>query len=364
MQNKLLALVLLVAFLSHPLLAQKRVLLEHYTSSWCGECPNANLIADQIAADHPGRVILAYHHSSVDPMANPHSTVWKNELSIPGTPLGVIDRTPVSSSGPIFATTGNWASIVETQLEEPDYLDLGISFEPQPAEGPLSFEVSLRLLEELPETGELHLSVMVVEDSVQSSEPGYQQSNYYNEVEGHPLFGLGGSIPFYPFMNVVRDIVSDTWGTTANFPAELEVGTDYTWTSTFELESNWDPKQLRLIVVATLHDEDDIRSRPVLDASEVSIGDQLITSSNNPQAAKLEFKAFPNPAYDRLNLRFPAIGDYQLDLSDMLGRPVYMESILGKQDHEVSVSGLPNGFYVLKVVNKYGMLGLEKVTIK
>ncbi|MCI4646945.1 hypothetical protein [Phaeodactylibacter sp.] len=94
MLSKNILLLLFVLSSIPELTAQRRVLLEHYTSSWCGECPNAHLIASQIAEDHPDRVILAYHHSSVDPMANPHSTAWKNEFLIFGTPLGVINRTP------------------------------------------------------------------------------------------------------------------------------------------------------------------------------------------------------------------------------------------------------------------------------
>lgn len=361
MRNEALFLTLLVFLSLSCLQAQRKVLLEHYTSSWCGECPNANLVARQVAADHPGRVVLAYHHSSVDPMANPHSTSWKNELLIPGTPLGVINRTPPDESSPMYAATGQWAALVESQLNEPDYMDLNIQFNPQPEDGPLSFEVSVKLLEALPVAGELRLSVLVVEDSVQSSEPGYQQSNYYNEVEGHPLFGLGGSIQMYPFMNVVRDIIGGTWGSSDALPGALQLGTTYTWSDEFLLAEHWDPRQLRLIAVATLHQGTDIRTRPVLDTRELAIGDRVITSVA-AAPSHLSFQAFPNPANDQLYLRFPE-GDYQMRLVDFHGRVLHMEKI-GGISHQLSTIDLSAGIYLLQLFDESGASGLQQIIVE
>ncbi|MEQ8706492.1 MAG: T9SS type A sorting domain-containing protein [Phaeodactylibacter sp.] len=360
MSNKTILFVLM-AVISVQLHAQRRVLLEHYTSSWCGECPHAHLIAQQIAADHPDRVILAYHHSSADPMANPHSTAWKNAFLIPGTPLGVINRTPAEATGPIYAYTGQWSALVEGQLSEPDYLDLDIQFAPQSEDAPLSFEVSVELLEPLPEAGELRLSVLVVEDSIQSTAPGYQQSNYYNEEEGHPLFGLGGSIQMYPFMNVVRDIIGETWGSSAGLPEQLQVGTSYTWQDYLVLDESWAPEHLRLIVIATLHQEDDFRTRPVLDASEISIGDRLITSTQT-ETLDLQFEAFPNPVKDWLRLRFPE-DEYRFRLLDIQGRVIQTEKIKGNA-HQISTDNLSGGMYLIQLIGSDGVSGLKTIVVE
>jgi hypothetical protein len=362
MRNKNILLLLLVLSSIHEVTAQRRVLLEHYTSSWCGECPNAHLIASQIAADHPDRVILAYHHSSVDPMANPHSTAWKDEFLIFGTPLGVINRTPPAPAGPIYASTGQWGSLVEAQLEEPDYLDLNIHFEPQAATGNLSFEVSIELLQELPGPGALRLSVMVVEDSIRSAAPGYQQSNYYNEVAGHPLFGQGGSIQMYPFMNVVRDIVDETWGSSAGLPDQPETGEIYSWEGHFDLSDNWDPKHLRLIAVATLHDGEDIRSRPVLDARAIDIGDLLLTSTSREAEPLLRFQAFPNPAQHYVELHFPK-DEYELRLFDTQGKLIHATRVSG-ESHTINTMTVPKGIYSLVLISTAGQFGAQRLVVK
>ena len=362
MRNKNLLLLLLVLSSVLELTAQRRVLLEHYTSSWCGECPNAHLMASQIAEDYPDRVILAYHHSSVDPMANPHSTTWKDEFLIFGTPLGVINRTPPTSTGPIYASTSQWGSLVDTQLEEPDYLDLDIAFEPQPATGSLSFTVAIELLQELPGPGELRLSVIVVEDSIQSPEPGYQQSNYYNEVAGHPLFGQGGSIQMYPFMNVVRDIVDETWGSSAGLPDQPETGETYFWEGNFDLSNDWAPEHLRLIAVATLHNGEDIRSRPVLDARAIDIGDQLLTSTSSEAEAYFTSRAFPNPAQGYVQLNFPK-GEYKLKLFDIQGKLIHAAHANGVT-HTLYTPAIPKGIYMLLLVNTQGQSGAQQIIIR
>ena len=360
MRNKNILLLLLVLSSIPEVTAQRRVLLEHYTSSWCGECPNAHLIASQIAADHPDRVILAYHHSSVDPMANPHSTAWKDAFLIFGTPLGVINRTPPAPAGPIYASTGQWGSLVEAQLEEPDYLDLNIHFEPQAATGNLSFEVSIELLQELPGPGALRLSVMVVEDSIRSAAPGYQQSNYYNEVVGHPLFGQGGSIQMYPFMNVVRDIVDETWGSSAGLPDQPETGEIYSWAGSFELASQWDTRHLRLIAVATLHDGENPRSRPVIAVSELPIGSHISTPVVTRHSG-IAFQSFPNPVSEQLYLQFPA-QEYLMRITDLSGRVLYSEKISGTS-HEVTTGDFPKGIYLIQLIGENGKSGLQKVII-
>ncbi len=336
--------------------AQKYVLLEHYTSSWCGECPNAHLVAEGLAEAYHPRVLLAYHHSSVDPMANDHSTAWKNELSIPGTPLGVIDRVPAADSGPLYAPVGAWEALIESQLDAPDYLDLSISASQESSPGPtLPFEVRFKWLLPPPAVeGELRLSVLVVEDSVQSDAPGYQQSNYYHDVEGHPLFGQGGSIQNYPFMHVVRDIIGGTWGAAVPIPEPFELGQWQTWEGVVEIEEGWDPTQLSLITVVSWHQGEEAHTRPVLEAAALALSD--VPAALSDDAAAIDFRAFPNPARDVLNLSFPE-GQYTLDLFSLQGQHLERWAGLAGNVHRISTANLPRGAYCLVLTHQDGRVG-------
>lgn len=189
-----------------------------------------------------------------------------------------------------------------------------------------------------------------------------QQSNYYNDVAGHPLFGQGGSIQMYPFMNVVRDIISDTWGTTAGLPEQPVIGETYFWESSFDLSNDWDPEHLRLIAVATLHDGEDIRSRPVLDARSLDIGEKLLTSTTRKAEASVSVRAYPNPARDYVQLHFPK-DEYELKLFDAQGKLMTVTRVNG-DIHTLATTTIPQGVYTLLLINSEGLFGVQRIAVR
>ncbi len=64
------------------------------------------------------------------------------------------------------------------------------------------------------------------------------------------------------------------------------------------------------------------------------------------------FKLFPNPVKDHLQIHYPTKDDIHIRIIDQLGRCLYSE-YLANQDHVFSLStkGIPSGTYYLIINN-------------
>lgn len=73
-------------------------------------------------------------------------------------------------------------------------------------------------------------------------------------------------------------------------------------------------------------------------------------------------EVFPNPAKDRINIRFEAVGEASVRLYDMMGRLVYSDAS-NTQVFVMSTRGLSQGIYTL-VVNVNDNQQIERVVVE
>jgi len=73
-------------------------------------------------------------------------------------------------------------------------------------------------------------------------------------------------------------------------------------------------------------------------------------------------EVFPNPAKDRINVRFAEAGEASVRLYDMTGRLVYSEAS-NAQAFVISTQGLSQGIYTL-VINVAGKQKIERVVVE
>ena len=339
-------LSVLLLFLCSNTYAQKQVLLEKYTSAFCGVCPVGHLEAEALAEAYP-ELILALHHSSVDGMANEHSTEWKNFFAIPGAPMAMIDRTAPSGS-PIPIQLSNWEARIQEQLSQPEYVNIQLSGDYDDFNRELSLDVDMYFTETPPE-GELRVTLMVLEDSVIHAGFGYDQDNYYNEVEGHPLYGLGHPMYFYPHNHVVRDMVDGTWGASEIFPEEITIGQNYLHHFDYYVTWSWDQDFIKFIVLVSLYEEDNPQKQQVLNAREISVSDLLALDINDPLEENAPLFVYPNPARQALQLQLPK-GSYAIQLTDATGK-VYLNQDWDRiaMNYTLETSNYPQGVYYLIV---------------
>ncbi len=73
-------------------------------------------------------------------------------------------------------------------------------------------------------------------------------------------------------------------------------------------------------------------------------------------------EVFPNPAKDRINIRFETAGDASIRLYDMMGRLVYSDAS-NTQAFVISTQGLGRGVYTL-VINIADNQQIERVVVE
>ncbi|MCB9291903.1 MAG: Omp28-related outer membrane protein [Lewinellaceae bacterium] len=197
-----------------------------------------------------------------------------------------------------------------------------VGLEIQGAYHPVSRELSIDIAStftERPPGGELRLNLMITEDSVIHAGFGFDQSNYYNEVEGHPLFGMGQPIYFYPHHHVVREIVDGAWGTVSVFPEQPVPGQAYTHHYDYTVPWEWRHEKVNLVLFVSLYEEEDVMQRQVLNVVELPLFDLLATAAEAPPAEAEKFSVFPNPAAGNVHFRVPP-GTYRIELYTASGK--------------------------------------------
>ena len=358
MRRTILLLAALFCLSLSPSAQQKRVLLEKYTSAFCGACPNAHLIAEELAASYP-ELTLAFHHSSVDGMANPYSTEWRSGFGLLGTPMGIVGRSGPAANQ-IAAQPQQWEARILEQLNEPAYVGLELQGSYNPFSRALALDISCAFTER-PPAGELRLNLMVTEDSVIHAGYGFDQSNYFNEVEGHPLFGLGQPIYFYPHHHVVREIADGAWGTPDVFPELPEIGQVYSHHYDYFVPWNWDQKKIKVIVFVSLYSENNPMQRKVLNVIEQPLPGLLTTAAESPASDSQTLRVFPNPATEQLHLTVPEYTRL-VELHTPSGRVVYSHA-LSPGIQQIDVSGLAGGLYLVRAETRTGVQ-VQKVIIQ
>lgn len=336
---------------------QKRILLEKYTSAFCGSCPNGHLIAEELAAAYP-ELVLAFHHSSVDGMANPYSTEWRNNFGVLGTPMGMVDRSGPAANQ-IAVHPLQWEDRILERLAGPACVGLEIQGAYHPVSRELSIDIASTFTER-PPGGELRLNLMITEDSVIHAGFGFDQSNYYNEVEGHPLFGLGQPIYFYPHHHVVREIVDGAWGTAGVFPEQPVPGQAYTHHYDYTVPWEWRHEKVNLVLFVSLYEEEDVMQRQVLNVVELPLFDLLATAAEAPPAEAEKFSVFPNPAAGNVHFRVPP-GTYRIELYTASGKLAFSQD--GRAGTiQADISGMASGLYLARALTPGGIF-TQKIAI-
>ncbi|MBX3042399.1 MAG: Omp28 family outer membrane lipoprotein [Candidatus Kapabacteria bacterium] len=223
---------------------KKKVLLEDFTGFRCGNCPEATHVAEMIANQYPGRVIVIALHAG--PLAVPtpirrydFRTQETNELAtfygLIATPYGLVNRRQYVGQNLLAPTA--WGGYVQEQLNVDADLKMYLETDFNESTREISLQVQLEYLRQ----GNVNhnLAVYILEDSVVQ----YQQDDRQPAIH----------ISDYVHNHVMRGSFTGTWGLPVSDVAvsagsKLTVPFKYTISS----ERDWRPSKLSL--VAFVHD--------------------------------------------------------------------------------------------------------------
>lgn len=185
--------------------ASQRVLIEDFTAHQCGNCPEAAVIAVQIAeANSIGVSIMAIHAGNLALTDEDHfDTDWTteegdffwNQLDFQANPIGRINR----SGGPgNFWTPAQWSGQTNALLAESPLLGLQVIHEWAPENNHLNMHVHGTFYGNV--SGPIHISLLILESDIvdyqldYSSDPELVSDYIFNHTlrgSVHGAMGLG-----------------------------------------------------------------------------------------------------------------------------------------------------------------------------
>jgi hypothetical protein len=248
----------------------RKVLLEDYTGHYCGNCPSATAVAENLEEQHHGKLILISVHAGhfaklYPPLYITSSTCtagndWDGTqgfgISAIGNPNGMVNRKNYNGLGLILGKS-QWPSVVSTALTDTYILGLELK---------TSFNESTRMLNtnvkanfKTAYNNQVKISVVLVEDSIIS-----EQKNY-------DLAPASDYVPNYLFMDMLRAGINGSWGTTLKdvpILANDSISVDF---NNFLVDTKFKAKNLYVIAFAYAVTSDPATNREVLQVEKVSI---------------------------------------------------------------------------------------------
>lgn len=228
----------------------RKVLLEDYTGHKCSNCPEAADIAEQVAHQFKGRVVLLGVHAGffAEPGSAPYDTDFRTPeaeawdqffgISNAGNPNGMVNRADFPISDHV-KNMNAWGSLVAQELSNSEadiWIDINTDY--NSSNRLLTVNTNTEILSNLTE-GPYHLVVVLREDSIIAAQ---------KSVDG------GGSVIDvldYNHMHVLRSSLTSTWGDQLA-PAGLSAGQSFENNYNITIDNNF--KAEHLSVVAFVYD--------------------------------------------------------------------------------------------------------------
>ncbi len=203
--------------------ANKNVVLEEYTGTNCGYCPDGHRIAQQLMAANPGRFFAINIHQGGYAGSNPnYKTQWGDALAaqynISSYPSGTLNRHTFGSSAVVEKST--WTRYTDTIKRKPSPVNVA-------AQSTIDWNTrQLTVVVEVYYTANAtnstnKLNIALLQDSILGPQVG--ASNY------NPDMMVGNQ---YMHMHMLRDFVTGQWG--ADIPTTT-AGTFFTQTFTYNI---------------------------------------------------------------------------------------------------------------------------------
>ena len=206
----------------------KKVLMEEFTGTWCGYCPDGAHIVESIINDNNGNAIGVSLHDG-DAMEVAHTNFLEATYQNTGYPSGMVDR--FSFNGSTSLNRGYWESVANAQLSATAVCGLAIISEVNGQNA--TVEVHAGFNSTL--NGDYRLTVYLIEDGVTGTGSGFDQRNSYNTVPG-PFYNLGDPIVGYEHNHTLRAVLSESLGNPIS-PSSLVSDGEHIETYTVDLSS-------------------------------------------------------------------------------------------------------------------------------
>ena len=217
-----------------------RVVLEDYTGTWCGYCPNVSHAIDEVRMITDDISVVAIHYG--DEMTISTGIDLINEFNISGYPTARINRT---TDWPYPYNSSQIESLIEADNSIAISIDSNTNW-------PL-LQVQLRVVSEQ-DLSDHKIIAYLVEDNLI-----YDQTNYYNFDQNSYFYGMGNPIVDFIHNDVLRHSFTDAIGNPMENPTMAL--TDNFYNYSFEIDSEFSPENLGIVVMVVNQNNTAINSQ-------------------------------------------------------------------------------------------------------
>ncbi|MBC2844535.1 T9SS-dependent choice-of-anchor J family protein [Winogradskyella flava] len=341
----------------------KTVLIEEATGTWCPWCPRGAVGLEYMATTYPNTVIpVAVHNTnpnaaSADPMTLPEYDSGIGQY-ISGYPSSVIDR----KIGDVDPGQSTLQGAYNQQINEIVPVDLTTSA--SIAGNDLTISANANFYTNL-SNANFRLGVIITEDGLSGTTPGWAQANNYAGGGNGPMGGYENLPNPVPASQMVYDHVGIALlggfnGQVGSVPTTISVNNSISYDFNYTIPATSNQDNMHIVVVLIDQTDGSIAS-----ASQSSVTQAL---STNEFAGIDSIRIYPNPAQDFINVAFDASnGDYEITVNDMLGRTVIQKSyegLFGNQNLELPVSQLNAGHYIMNINDNNGSYSTKFIVNK
>lgn len=353
-----------VIFLSK--IPTKKVLFEEFTTAACVHCPDGHVVADRMLANNPNVIAVNIHAGfGTDQMTTPQATVLAGRFA-QGAPTAMLDRTFYAGEG-YAVNRGSWESRAETRagLNTPVSIDAKSVYNTSTKK--LTLDVDVKIFTYL-NSKSLRANAYVVQDGMTGTGTGWNQTNAYNNVPGHPMQGRGNPIIGYVHDKVERRLLAGTWGEKWRIKTGAITSNDFeTFTFKFDTVVNEITNADKAYLVVFVSDSGTMGTNEYLvhNALKVGLNEEIKSkvidleagSSISNVTINEAINIYPNPSNGQFTLDFTSVKNQvsSIKIYDLVGKNVYSNDAKineGVNKLSIDVSNLTSGVYILNIENQ------------
>lgn len=329
--------------------ADKGVVVEEATGTWCGWCPRGTVFLDLMTKRYPGHFIgIAVHNA--DPMVlAEYDDAVGNFPGFSGYPSVIFNRVNILDPSEIenpFLTAVNVAP--------PARLEVGAEYNSASRE--LTVSVGAEFLQNI--GAGYKLNAILIEDDVTGTGSTYAQANYYSGGGVGPMGGyelLPGSVPAADMVydHVGRALLGGFGGATGSVPDAVEAGkwAGHTF-NTFTLPNAWDVNSVHIVGVLTNASGQIVNA--ISSSIDEAVENGIFVNSTKEVVNNDLISVAPNPftSVTNVTVNLESSKEVSMKVYDAVGKLIASRSygeMVGSQVLPFDGTNLNAGMYLIQV---------------
>jgi hypothetical protein len=334
----------------------RKVLVEYYDGAWNPNGPDGRVFMDSLINSYPNLLTATIYSVSNGSLLTSNSAPLSNVF---GTfiPSAVFDR-----STNFGIARQNWQSSAASRIGLTSPLEILLN--KQINGNSVSITATINIKDTLLPNINAGISLYVIEDSIVGSGAGYDQTNSYNTVLGHPYYGAGNPIVGYMHKRFVRLILpsSNTFGDFSVIPLNPATVSSYSKTFNVVMDSTWNLNQVSFIAIVAYKNGNSFYE--VVNAEEIRYNQTTTGLTSDKNMAEVGFNIFPNPARSYINLQLNETEkEARFEVFDINGKTVCSRNFNNQINNRLDLTTFNDGIYFVKIISSKGV-GLKKFIVR